>query len=325
MGFFVIRHATVIHYSAPVSEAVMEVRLQPRTEGPQRRLSFELELNPTARVFSYRDAMGNGVHHFNIPAAHDYQRLDVEATVEIGRVPAVPDMLPGRAWEDLDAQVESHEALRMRMPSHFAHTTPALEAFAGEIGAKRRDDPLSLLHDITAKIAERLEYAPRTTRVDSPIDEALSKRSGVCQDFAHIFIALCRRIGIPARYVSGYLYHRADYHDRSDPDATHAWAEAWLPDLGWVGFDPTNNLVAGERHIRVAVGRDYADVTPTRGVYKGDADSRVSVAVRVAAFDDPPADLHLEHVYGDPFEPEAILASESRQTSTEQQQQQQQQ
>src|SRR5262249_22590678 len=115
---------------------------------------------------------------------------------------------------------------------------------------------------------------------DSPIDLALEAKKGVCQDFAHIMIAICRAWGVPARYVSGYLFTDRD-GDRSDPDATHAWVEVFLPSLRWVGIDPTNNILAGERHVAVAVGRDYGDVPPSRGVYKGEADSELDVAVSV--------------------------------------------
>ena len=107
----------------------------------------------------------------------------------------------------------------------------------------------------------------------------------MCQDFTHIMLALLRKLGIPCRYVSGYLFHQADANVRSADGSTHAWGEVWFPDLGWVGFDPTNNLLADERHIRVAVGRDYADVPPTRGVFKGlsAVRSELSVAVRIGA------------------------------------------
>jgi transglutaminase-like putative cysteine protease len=120
------------------------------------------------------------------------------------------------------------------------------------------------------------------TEADSPIDLALEQGRGVCQDFAHIMIAICRGWGLPARYVSGYLFtDRAHDNDRSDPDATHAWVEVFLPSLRWVGLDPTNNLMAGERHVAVAIGRDYADVPPSRGVYKGEAESELAVGVSV--------------------------------------------
>jgi transglutaminase-like putative cysteine protease len=130
---------------------------------------------------------------------------------------------------------------------------------------------------------------PNSTKVDSPIEEALRTRQGVCQDFAHIMIALLRRLHIPSRYVSGYMFHRdEEKKDRSLEGASHAWVEALVPGLGWVAFDPTNNLVGGDRHIRVAIGRDYADVPPTRGVYKGEAQSELRVAVTVSPADAAP-------------------------------------
>jgi transglutaminase-like putative cysteine protease len=129
--------------------------------------------------------------------------------------------------------------------------------------------------------------------VDSPIDHALESRQGVCQDFAHIMIGLTRRIGIPCRYVSGYLFHKAGDKTRSAEGATHAWVETLLPGLGWVGLDPTNNVLAGERHVRTSVGRDYADVPPTKGVFKGSADSQLLVSVQVAPSDAPPLEPEL--------------------------------
>jgi transglutaminase-like putative cysteine protease len=130
---------------------------------------------------------------------------------------------------------------------------------------------------------------PRSTRADSPIDEALTTREGVCQDFAHVMIALVRSLGIPCRYVSGYLHHGKQDQDRSTHDATHAWVEAFLPHLGWVGFDPTNHLIASNRHIRTALGRDYADVPPSKGIYRGRATSQLFVAVRVEASEQAPS------------------------------------
>ena len=140
-----------------------------------------------------------------------------------------------------------------------------------------------------SEIYARFEYKPQSTRVDSPIDVALEARRGVCQDFAHIFIALMRPLGIPTRYVSGYLFRDLAASDRPAEGASHAWAESFVPGLGWVGFDPTNNLVVEDQHIRVAVGRDYADVPPTRGVYKGATAVRneLAVAVRVGPVTSP--------------------------------------
>ncbi len=139
-----------------------------------------------------------------------------------------------------------------------------------------------LLTELNESIYNHFNYVPNSTKVDSPIEDALRSRQGVCQDFAHILIALLRPLKIPCRYVSGYMFHSDEtVRDRSSEGASHAWVEALVPRLGWVDFDPTNNLVGGDRHIRVAIGRDYADVPPTRGVYKGDAESELSVAVTV--------------------------------------------
>ncbi|HEX4348208.1 MAG TPA: transglutaminase family protein, partial [Vicinamibacterales bacterium] len=168
----------------------------------------------------------------------------------------------------------------MLAPSAFARQTELVGELRDELGLDRTDDPLTTLRRLTEEMFRRFAYSPLSTRVDSPIDEALASRRGVCQDFAHIFIALVRPLGIPCRYMSGYLFH-SGAADRSSDGATHAWVEAFLPDLGWIGFDPTNNLLAGERHVRVASGRDYADVPPTRGVYKGSTAVKSELAVAV--------------------------------------------
>jgi transglutaminase-like putative cysteine protease len=149
-----------------------------------------------------------------------------------------------------------------------------------------------------AAVHRDFEYVPKSTRVDSPIDDALASRKGVCQDFAHVLISIARRLGLPARYVSGYIAPQAS-GDRAGlvASATHAWVEVLLPELGWVGFDPTNNTEAGIRHIRVAVGRDYADVPPTRGIFKGQSASQLSVSVDVTPADAPSA---LEPMLPDP-------------------------
>jgi transglutaminase-like putative cysteine protease len=172
-------------------------------------------------------------------------------------------------------------------PSSFAKPTALLESLREELNVDRQNDPLTTLRRLMRDMYERFEYSPRSTRVDSPIDEALETRRGVCQDFAHILIALVRPLGIPCRYVSGYLFHGPESCDRSADGATHAWVEALVPSAGWVGLDPTNNLLAGERHVRVAVGRDYADVPPTRGVFKGTSavKSELLVSVRVGPAD----------------------------------------
>jgi transglutaminase-like putative cysteine protease len=279
---YTIHHSTKFAYETAVSESVMEVRMQPRSEGPQRCIHFGLSTTPASRVRMYQDHDGNIVHHFNIPGRHPRLTVTAEALVESSPLPPLPALEPG-AWHRLDARTNSGEFWELMNPSLFACHTPALEQLARDIGLERGPDPLEMLWRLTNEIYDRFEYSPQTTNVDSPIDHALEQRQGVCQDFSHIMIALVRRLGVPCRYVSGYLFQQADSSVRSSSAATHAWVEAWLPDLGWVGFDPTNNLAATDGHIRVAVGRDYADVPPTRGIFKGTSAVRgeLAVAVRV--------------------------------------------
>jgi transglutaminase-like putative cysteine protease len=282
---FTVRHVTRFNYETPITESVMEARMQPRSDGLQRCLRFSLTPVPAARVMVYQDHDGNVVHHFDIPARHSRLTLTAEALVESIKRDPLPHRLGPRAWDHLDEAVASGEFWEYLAPSTFTHASPRLDDLARELRLERGNDPMVLLRRLMGEIYSRFEYRPQSTRVDSPIDEALETKRGVCQDFAHIFIALTRPLGIPTRYVSGYLFRDVARRDQGTEDATHAWVEALVPEVGWVGFDPANNLLAEENHIRVAIGRDYGDVPPTRGVYKGATVVRneLAVAVRVDA------------------------------------------
>ncbi len=286
---FSIRHLTKFVYSNPVSESIMETRMHPRSDASQLCLSFQLSVTPRCRVFSYRDHLANHVHHFDIPGQHSQLVIVAESLVEVQPYRELPKALRTGAWDDLDRLVHEGDFWEMLLPSEFAHGTDELDALAKQLDLQRRDDPLSILLRLNQQIYEHFDYKPKSTRADSPIDRALTTRAGVCQDFAHIAIALIRtRLRIPCRYVSGYLYHGGEERDRSQAAATHAWIEAFLPELGWLGFDPTNNLIAGERHIRTAIGRDYADVPPTHGMFRGRTKSELTVAVRVTPSEGTP-------------------------------------
>lgn len=289
MNFYSIRHLTRFRYAQPISESIMETRMHPRSDASQHCLLFSLSVSPRCRVFSYRDHQGNNVQHFDIPGEHNQLVIVAESVVEQQPQPEVPAFLAPDAWGALDQMMDNGDYWEMLLPSSFAVPTPSLVELAGRLEVTRRDDPLMLVHELNQRLYEYFEYVPKSTRVDSPIDEAILSGKGVCQDFAHTMIALLRHVRIPARYVSGYLYRGRDDHDRSTPDATHAWVDVLLPCLGWIGFDPTNNLVARHRHIRAAVGRDYADVPPTHGIFRGQTDSELYVAVHVEASEQPPA------------------------------------
>ena len=286
-----VRHLTRFRYKPAVRESIMELRMQPRSEGNQRCLSFDLRVRPDALVMQYHDFLGNVVHHFDIAGKHGELNIKSQSVLEIVPTPELQARDCG-TWEQLDAVVESGNYWEMLLPSDFARPTSLLEQLAREMEVERRGRPLEALLEISHGIHENFAYVPNATSVDSPIDHAISERKGVCQDFAHVMIALVRTLRVPCRYVSGYLFHTTGDQSSSAEGASHAWVEAFLPGLGWVGFDPTNDTICNERHIRVAVGRDYAEVPPTRGVYKGGGESELSVSVTVSLANAPsPEDL----------------------------------
>ena len=281
--FYAIRHFTRYRYTRPMWQSMLEVRMHPRSENYQRCFTFRLSVNPRARIFSFFDYLGNQVHHFDLPSHHREVTIIADALVNVDAPPEIPDALPTSAWDDLRNTIDNGDYWQMLMPSHYARPSEQLLDFARELDIAKPHgrDPLTLVKDINDQIHRAFQYVRKSTAVNSPIEHSLSSRQGVCQDFAHIMTALVRYHGIPCRYVSGYLFHDGSHHDRSAEGATHAWAEAFLPPLGWAGFDPTNDLIAGGRHIRTAIGRDYTDVPPTLGTMKGRTDTELQVRVRV--------------------------------------------
>jgi transglutaminase-like putative cysteine protease len=316
---YLVRHITGFHYSPAVGESVMEVRLQPRSDTRQRCLTFSLGVTPQANITVYRDFYGNAVHHFDIPGKHEAIEVLSEATVEMLPRRDISNA-PQSNWEELDELVSHGDYWEMLLPSHFARQTELLEVLRKELGVERCGAPMEVLTKLNTALYTAFDYAPNTTSVDSPIDDALRNRKGVCQDFAHIMIALVRELRVPCRYVSGYLYRASESHDRSPAGASHAWVEAYLGELGWIEFDPTNNLLGCDRHIRVAVGRDYSDVPPTRGVHRGGAESELMVRVNVSPVDSPrPEDLGPAMVLRTP-RPASSLNAELEQMQSQQQQ-----
>jgi len=269
------------------------VWMQPQKSTRQRLVSFDLDVDPPAQLFSYADSFGNAVYHFDVPQPHDRLTITARSAVESQPPLPLPDALDQGEWDRLRSEFLRGECFDYLHPHGFARESEALHHYMADhdIGALRERDPLSAVQTLNQTIYASFDYEAGVTRADSPIDDVLKARAGVCQDFAHVMIAICRSWGIPARYVSGYLFTDRKHGDRSDPDATHAWVEVFLPSLRWIGLDPTNNSLATERHVTCAVGRDYSDVPPSRGVYKGEAESQLAVGVSVrkarAAISDP--------------------------------------
>ena len=282
-----IRHLTQYHYAQTVRESVMELWMQPWKGAGQRLISFELDLDPAARLFSYADPYGNAVYHFDVPQPHD--RLDILArsAVETQAPTPLPERLDSGEWNRLRSDFVRGEHLDFLRPHGFVENTAALAAFIDKHGLNelRPGDPLMAVRAVSKAIHDSLDYQAGATTAESRIDEALGLGRGVCQDFSHIMIAILRSWGIPARYVSGYLFTDRDLGDRSDPDATHAWVEAYIPFYGWLGLDPTNNCIVNDSHVRLAIGRKFSDCSPVKGTYKGTAKQTLEVGVSVS-FDD---------------------------------------
>ena len=284
---FDIRHVTQYNYDDPVRESLMELRMQPRPSHGQNLINFTIETDPQAQMFSYVDPWGNTVRHFDVPHPHRRLTITAHSLVETDAPAPLPGALDMGEWERLKSDAVLGDCWDFLRPHGFAASTPALQQFCAErnLDSLRSLDPLTALGGLSRLLYKGLDYEAGITGADSPLDEALVAGRGVCQDFAHIMITVCRSWGIPARYVSGYLSTSRDQGERSDPQATHAWVEVYLPSLRWIGFDPTNDVLTSERHIPVAIGRDYSDVPPSRGVFKGDAESQLSVGVSVRRAD----------------------------------------
>jgi len=280
-----IRHVTRFRYSAPVRESVMELRMQPRSEGPQTLRSFQISTSPRAQLYAYTDHLGNAVYHFNLLREHEELRIEAQAVVELSAFPVRPEALDQLEWGRYNNYNLQDDHFDMQGPSKFARLSPELLTFMkiAEL-EKPQGDPLTAMKTLQRAIYDSFEYQSGITEVHSPIEHALRERRGVCQDFAHVMLGMCRSLKIPARYVSGYLYCGAT-DQLIGWQATHAWCEVYLPGLGWRGLDPTNNRVADDHYVKLAIGRDYADVAPVKGHYKGSSavNRQMQVEVSVTA------------------------------------------
>ena len=277
-----IEHISRYLYSWPVRNSVMSLCLMPRHDSAQRLLGFDITTDPPSAINMEKDCFGNSKHVLNIHRDHDSLEVKARSNVQTSPAPSLPDSLRFDAWEEIRSWKESFDEWDFVHSSEFARPSYELKAFVDRQGiATPGPDPLGSLLDLCDTLYRTFEYVPGSTSAISPIEDILESGRGVCQDYAHVMIAVARLWGIPARYVSGYL-HIADRTGRSiRAQASHAWLECRLPDLGWIGFDPTNRGLAGERHVRVAVGRDYRDVAPTHGVFRGGGSTRLEVEVVV--------------------------------------------
>lgn len=267
---FEIVHSTRYRYTAPIAETVMEVRLRPMDGNGQRCLGFRLELSHGIKARTYADGFGNTVHYFNLVRPHAGLSVIGRSIVETG---LGPEKDPG---EDL-----VQDFLRFRSPVKDVEGIRALADRHPIADRSSAEQVEGALDGLATTISHEFTYDTTVTNVYSVVDDVLALRAGVCQDFAHLFIAAARAMGVPARYVSGYI-HLPKWGNRATT-ASHAWAEAWVPGRGWIGYDATHPVRTTPRHVRLAVGRDYTDAAPTRGVYVGSAGSTMTISVKTRA------------------------------------------
>jgi len=261
-----IVHSTRYRYSGLIAETVMEVRLRPMDGNGQRCLDFELELSSGIKPHDYVDGFGNHVHYFNLVRPHNRLVVTSRSVVETG---LEADTDPG---EEL-----VQDFLRFRPPVKDIAGVREMAARHAIVEPSSPDSIEKALDELTMTISREFTYDRAVTTVYSAVDDVLNLRAGVCQDFAHLFIAVARAMGVPARYVSGYIHFPGE---KGATTASHAWAEAWVPGRGWIGYDATRPVRTSENHVRLAVGRDYTDAAPTRGIYVGSATGSMDVGVR---------------------------------------------
>ena len=275
-----IEHVSHYLYSSPVRHSVMSLCVMPREDSGQRLLGFEVRTIPSSPLNEETDGFGNTKHVLNIHREHTTLEIISRSTVETTHSPPLPDSLSTGAWNDVRNSKGAFTQWEFTRPSVFARPSPMLDDFVDRHGISPSDDPLQSLVGLRDAIHEGFDYVPGSTTAVSPIEHILETGQGVCQDYAHVMITIARSWGVPTRYVSGYVSSRKAGMT-APQSATHAWAECFLPEIGWTEFDPTNPELPNERRVRVAVGRDYDDVSPTRGVFVGDSSSLLEVSVRM--------------------------------------------
>jgi transglutaminase-like putative cysteine protease len=287
MPLYRINHGTTYSHGAPASSAWQTVRLRPREETSQSCIDFDLDISPRPTDLTVRtDYHGNQMHVFTVRASHRRFTINAQSLVRRDEpelppasfTPSVSDAVPLCD----DAVLEGEFQLEQ-----FRHPTalvPRLEAAAALMADLDNGAPLlAWMHELGGVFARHFRFDPTATDVSTPLAEVVRLRRGVCQDFAHLYIACARSLGLPAAYVSGYLLTQPPPGQERlvGADAMHAWVSVYVPGSGWVDYDPTNHCFAGAAHIVVARGRDYADVSPVRGVFNGGGHHTLTLGVTV--------------------------------------------
>lgn len=268
-------HTTGYQYDSPVTQSYNEARLTPRSDRRQNLIVSRVETTPATRSYRYTDYWGTAVTSFDLHAPHTELKIVSSAVVETGESTTPAN---GATWADLRSSTVADRYAEYLEWTGYAPRNTELAGIARSLRKGRK--PVEAVLAVSEWVHDKLTYQPGTTGVHSSAVDAWEAREGVCQDYAHLSLAMLRAIGIPSRYVSGYLHPKPDARiGETVRGESHAWIEAWTG--GWWGFDPTNDVEIGPRHIWVAMARDYGDVSPLKGTYSGGAASAIEVSVDV--------------------------------------------
>jgi len=272
---FDIFHSTRYDYAAPVRDSFNDVRLQPMPIPEQVVENFLLRILPAARLRHFKDFYSNWINHFEIPEPHNYLLIEAQSRVITRPPPPLPATGNICSFEQIQEARNVERCFDYLQASRYVEITPESWKLALDATHGIADAWLAALA-LMKFVHGNLKYESNSTHVHTHMSEVLRDRRGVCQDFAHLMLGLCRAVRIPARYVSGYLATEI-------ASATHAWVEVFVPGHGWRGLDPTHDCQIGETYVKLGNGRDYADVPPISGNYRGTLDRRMTVEVKITA------------------------------------------
>lgn len=278
-----VLHRTHFTYRLPVRDSLNEVRLQPVDTDAQKVESFVLKVSPYAQPKQQLDFYHNHVHRFDVLTPHTALEVEANSVVHTSAMPD-PAHGPNVPLASMAKCLDLADCYDFLQPSTYVSVDLETAKVAVGVTASCKNTWDAVIA-IKRFIHDEFRYQPAVTNVHTKMSEALRLRQGVCQDFSHVMIGLCRALKIPARYVSGYLYN-GPADQLKGAQASHAWLETFLPGHGWIGIDPTNRLRTGERHVKIATGRDYADVSPIRGTYRGTGERTLRVDVLVTRLDE---------------------------------------
>jgi len=285
-----VTHRTVYAYASDVSVSHHVARLMPRSLPAQRCFAHELSIEPNPSLVTHReDYYGNRTTFFTVTTSHRLLAVISRSQVELSprATPSAAETPPWENVRDLFRGEQASSAAEVQefiYPSALVRQLPSLAEYAAESFAPQRP-ALDAVLDLTGRMARDFKFDPTATTIATPLEQVIKNRRGVCQDFAHFQIGCLRAMGMPARYVSGYLetLPPPGKTKLTGADASHAWVQVFIPPTGWIDVDPTNNLLPSDRHVTVAWGRDFDDVSPIRGVIVGGGKHELSVAVDVMA------------------------------------------